>query len=627
MNTREILKTYWGFDHFRDMQEDIVSAVMDGVDTLALLPTGGGKSICYQVPAMAKQGICIVVSPLIALMKDQVRILSEKGIKAIALTGGVRQDEISDLLDNAKYGGYKFLYLSPERLQSEWIAERIKGLQVNLIAVDEAHCISQWGHDFRPAYRNISKLREWFPKVPVIALTATATEKVARDILSELKMEQPAVFRKSFARPNIAFDLLQTQNKQGNALDLLRHFEGSAIIYVRNRKSTLDLSAILKANGIPATFYHGGLNFSDKEKNMKSWMENQSRVIVATNAFGMGIDKPDVRLVLHLQLPENLENYYQEAGRAGRDGKPSRAVLITEPSDGEVARRQFLAVMPDKAFLLSVYLKLCNYLQIAYGEGFDESYAFNLNQFCQRYELPVSKTFNALQFLDRQAVLSFSQEFSMKVTLRFLISSKEVIRYISLNVRDESVVAGLIRQYPGIYEVPADINLQLLSKKTGKTAEEIAAILEKLASRDIVEYRSQSQDATVIFHEAREDERTVNRVSGLLKEENSRRKGQLESVIEYASGNDRCKSRELLTYFGEKSGDCGICSYCREKKKGKSDVSGSIIRLLSEQEMDSRSIVNSLQTESEAVIFALRELLERKKIRLTPSNRYTLYST
>ncbi|NMH28049.1 RecQ family ATP-dependent DNA helicase [Flavobacterium silvaticum] len=627
MTASEILKTYWKFDSFREPQRAIIDSVVAGKDTLALLPTGGGKSVCYQIPALMKPGICIVVSPLIALMKDQVRSLSEKGIKAIALTGGQRQEELSDLLDNAKFGDYKFLYLSPERLQTDWISERIKDLKVNLIAVDEAHCISQWGHDFRPAYRNISNLREFFPKVPVIALTATATAKVVSDIKEQLSMSDASVFQISFARTNIAYGLVEAQDKLHRSIEMLKQVSGTSIIYVRNRKACLEWSSLLESNGIPATYYHGGLSVKDKDTNMQQWMENKRRVMVATNAFGMGIDKPDVRLVIHVQLPENLENYYQESGRAGRDGNKSYAVLIKAPSDTAVAERQFLDVLPDRKFLLNVFVRLCNYFGIAYGDGYDETFAFNLNQFCQKYDLPVQKTFQSLQFLDRQAVLSFSTEFSASVTFQFTLPSKELIRYNSLNQKDEPIVLQLLRSYPGIHELAVKINVSQIAKRSGKPESEVIALMEKMHHLGIGEFKSQSQDATVVFHEAREDEHTINRVSGFLKQENLRKKEQLESVINYASGNESCKARELLSYFGEESTDCGICSYCVSKSRksaGPRNLKKSILHLLTQSQMDSRMLESATQTGIDQLLPVLEELLESGTIGLTETNTYIL---
>ncbi|MFN9114809.1 MAG: RecQ family ATP-dependent DNA helicase, partial [Bacteroidota bacterium] len=374
--------------------------------------------------------------PLVALMKDQVATLQKLDIKALALTGGISSDEMIDCLDNCQFGNYKFLYLSPERLQSDWILDRIKSLPINLIAIDEAHCVSQWGHDFRPSYLKISQLKQYFPGVPFVAVTASATTRVKEDIIAQLGLKDPAFFKKSFARDNIAYMVFEVEDKLFKIEQILRKNPEPAIIYVRNRKSCLDTQQQLTQLGLEATYYHGGLSGKEKNKNMQLWMTEKVQVMVATNAFGMGIDKANVRTVLHTQLPENLENYYQESGRAGRNGAKSYAIILTSPSDLFQAKDQSLKILPDKKFLLECFVKLCNYFQVAYGEGINEKFGFNLNTFCVRYGFPPLKTYNALQFLDRQGILTLSQEFSEKISMQFLISSKEMMRYISLNPSD-----------------------------------------------------------------------------------------------------------------------------------------------------------------------------------------------
>ncbi|NUY82073.1 RecQ family ATP-dependent DNA helicase [Flavobacterium sp. MAH-1] len=627
MTALETLRKYWQHDAFREIQDEIITSVLDGKDTFALLPTGGGKSICFQVPGMMKDGICVVVSPLIALMKDQVNNLQKRDIKAIALTGGLSQDDISDLLDNCRFGNYKFLYVSPERLQSEWIVDRIKALPVNLIAIDEAHCVSQWGHDFRPAYLKISELKPHFPKIPFLALTASATDRVQTDVITQLKLDSPNVFRKSFVRENLGYMTYSTEDKLYRASQILKKYPQPSIVYVRNRKSCVEVSEQLKTLGFTATFYHGGLHPKDKEKNMNTWMNDSAQVMVATNAFGMGIDKPDVKTVIHIQLPENLENYYQEAGRAGRNGEKAFAVLLTAPSDTAMAESQFLSVLPDKEFLTKVYVKLCNYFQIAYGEGIESEFAFNLNHFCAQYQFPVIKVFNALLFLDRQGVLTLSQEFSEKITAQFIIESKEVIRYMSLNPQDEDILLAILRGYPGIYDVPASLNISVIAKKSGRHESEVYALLLKLKERQVIDYQARNNDATLVFNEVREDERTINRVSKYLEAQNRSKHEQLEAVIAYVSDNSRCKSVQLMAYFGEKTDDCGICSYCISKQKKASEdisVSEKIKMLLSSEDLNSRELENLTREPSNDVIFALQEMLESGYITIRPNNKYTL---
>jgi ATP-dependent DNA helicase RecQ len=506
--------------------------------------------------------------------------------------------------------------------------DRIKSLPINLITIDEAHCISQWGHDFRPAYLKISNLKTHFPKVPFLALTATATPKVKKDIINELGLKDPKVFEKSFARENIAYMVFEVEDKLFRIEQILKKNQQSSIIYVRNRKSCIEISSHLQSLGFKSTYYHGGLTSREKDKNMALWMEDKAQVIVATNAFGMGIDKADVKTVIHIQLPENLENYYQEAGRSGRNGEKAFAVLLTNPSDIQQAENQFIHILPDKKFLNKMYNKLCNFLQIAYGEGINERFTFNLNHFCLKYKFPVLKTYNAMQFLDRQGVISLSQEFSEKILLQFLIPSKELLRYMSLNRNDEEIILAILRTYAGIYDLPTAFNLQLIAKKSKHPENQVLAVLQKLKAKDIVDYQSKNNDASLIFNEIREDERTISRVSKYLESQNQLKKEQLQSVLQYISEQKVCKSKLILNYFGEKTNDdCGICSYCITKKNRKIDsssLSKEIIALLSIADLNSREIENKLNKKSDAIIFVLQQLLENEDILIKSNNKYTL---
>lgn len=626
MDAQQILKKYWNHDSFRQPQEAIIQSVLEGKDTFALLPTGGGKSICFQVPAMMKPGICLVISPLIALMKDQIQNLQKRNIKAIALTGGISSDETIDLLDNCQFGNYKFLYLSPERLQSDWILERIKGLPINLIAIDEAHCVSQWGHDFRPAYLKISKLKEHFPKIPFLALTASATQRVQDDICTQLGLTNPVVFKKSFARENIAYMVFEGEDKLFRIQQILTKNPEPSIIYVRNRKACHDVSAQVAAMGFKSTFYHGGLTQKEKEKNMQSWLMEDVQVMVATNAFGMGIDKPNVRTVIHIQLPENLENYYQEAGRAGRNGVKAFAVLLLAPSDIQATESQFISVLPDKNFLKEVYIKLNNYFQIGYGEGINETFSFNLNHFCQKYKFPVLKTFNAMQFLDNQGIITLSKEFSEKITVRFLLESREIIRYISMNPSDEPVVTAILRNYSGVYEIETAINTNLIARKSGTSEENVTEVLKRMHQKEICLLHSQSNDSQLTFNEVREDDRTINRIAKFLIQQNEIKVKQFESVIRYVFDKNHCKSRLLLDYFGEAdTKDCGICSFCITQKKTERspiEIAQNILTLLKNSPLSSREIENSLELSTEETIFALQLLLENNKVKINNQNQY-----
>lgn len=624
----QILKKYWNHDSFRLPQEEIINTVLNGHDTFALMPTGGGKSVCFQIPALMQKGICLVISPLVALMKDQVANLEKRNIKAIALTGGIKSDEIIDLLDNCQFGNYKFLYLSPERLQSDWILERIKALPINLIAIDEAHCVSQWGHDFRPAYLKISNLKTHFPKTPFLALTATATPKVKEDIIAELGLEDPKCFEKSFERKNIAYMVFEIEDKLFRIKQILQKNPQPSIIYVRNRRACLDTAAQLNSLGFKATFYHGGLSVKDKNKNMQLWMNEEVQVIVATNAFGMGIDKANVKTVIHIQLPDNLENYYQEAGRAGRNEEKAFAILLTSPSDIAQTENQFLYILPDKKFLKDIFIKMCNFFQIAYGEGINEQYSFNLNQFCLRYKFPVLKTYNAIQFLDRQGIISLSQEFSEKISLQFIIPSKEVIRYTSLNPNDEEIILAILRTYPGIYDNQTNFNLPLIARKSKHTEAEVGIVLEKIKEKGIIDYNSKNNDTTMIFNEIREDERTINRVAKYLENQNQLKKEQFEAVLHYIKTDNICKSKLILGYFGEKKdSNCGVCSFCitqKAKKESKVSIAKKILYLLKTADFNSREIQIELNNSSDDVIFALQELLENEYILIKPNNKYSL---
>lgn len=624
----EILKKLFKFDSFRGLQEPIINSVLEGNDTFGLMPTGEGKSVCFQIPALANEGLCLVVSPLIALMKDQVQNLQKRNIKALAIVGSLSVNEISDLLDNALYGNYKFLYLAPERLQQDWILERITALPINLIAIDEAHCVSQWGHDFRPAYLNIKKLRTHLPEVPFLALTASATNRVKEDVIEQLELKNVKVFQSSFERKNLAYKVFETQDKFYQIEKILKENPNPSIIYVRNRKACFEVSNNLNTVGIKATFFHGGLSLSDKEKNMALWIDEKVQVIVATNAFGMGIDKANVQNIIHIQLPENLESYYQEAGRAGRNGDYAQAVILLNNNDVLQAKHQFLEVLPDKAFLTNVYIRLFNFFQIAYGELPEERFDFSFNRFCAKYNLPILKTYNALTFLDRQSIISLSQEFSKKVTIQFIISSKEIIRYMSLNPNDEEIISTILRTYTGVFDIETPINTISVAKKSGTSEQKVLALLEKLHQMEIILYRALNNDASIIFNEVREDERTINRIAKFLTTQNELKTSQLNSVIHYATDHKICKSVLLLQYFGEENPPkCGICSVCISKQTAVFDLKQTaikILQLVSTKPHSSRELEQELNLPQNQVLQAVQYLLEEEKIGINQKNQYVL---
>ncbi|MBD3723808.1 MAG: RecQ family ATP-dependent DNA helicase [Flavobacteriaceae bacterium] len=620
----QILQKYWKHNSFREPQEEIIQSVLEGNDTFALLPTGGGKSVCYQVPGLVLNGITLVISPLIALIKDQIENLQKKDIKAIGLVGALSVDEISDLLDNCLYGNYKFLYLSPERLQHDWIIERLKQLPINLIAIDEAHCVSQWGHDFRPAYLKIKLLKEFFPTIPFLALTGSATNLVQQDIIEHLGLQNLSVFKKSFERENLSYHIIETEDKLTKIAQILSKNPQSSIVYVRNRKATVDTCNQLNALGFKATFYHGGMSFKEKEKHRLLWMEDKVQVIVATNAFGMGIDKPDVKTVIHLQIPENLENYYQEVGRAGRNGEKAFGILLTTQCDIELAKRLFEENIVTKNFLKDVYKKINNYFQIAYGEGYLQQFNFTIQKFCNSYTLPVLKTLNALQFLDRQGILTMENVSSEKVKVQFIIPSKEVIRYISLNTNVEPILTVVLRTYPGIFDQEMPINLELIAKKSNHSIEQIVKLLQELHEKEIIDLQLLLNDSKIVFNEVREDDLTINRISKYLENQNTTKQDRFKEMISFIENQTTCKNKLLLRYFGEEIyEDCGKCSACLKKKKAENkDVVSEILACLKKSPLNSRELESILAFTSEEIIFAIQTLLEKNIISLNANHQY-----
>ncbi|RAV28600.1 RecQ family ATP-dependent DNA helicase [Sinomicrobium soli] len=624
-----ILQKYWGHESFRHPQRQVINALADGRDALVLLPTGGGKSVCFQVPALAGKGICIVISPLIALIRDQVENLKSRGIKAAALTGGMPYGEVDTTLDNCIYGNYKFLYLSPERLQQELVIERLKQMPVSLIAIDEAHCISQWGNDFRPAYRNCGILKEMFPDVPLVALTASATGKVVDDILENLHIQDAAVFRKSFARPNIAYMVFEEEDKLYRLLRILHKNPESSIVYVRNRKATVEISEHLKANGITAGFFHGGIPAADKEEKLRLWLGGNIQVMVATNAFGMGIDKPDVRTVIHMNLPENMESYYQEAGRAGRNGEKAFAVILKHRGDESVLKKQFLEQLPDTAFVKLIYHKLNNYFQIPYGEGENTEFSFNFNSFCTTYRLSPPRTYNSLKLLDRNSVISLSEQFGRKTTLRFTVSSGRLFHYLEKNPGAARATQAILRTYGGVFEGETRIVPQLIAKKLNTPEKEILTVLEQLEKDGIIAYQAENTDARITFLVPREDDITINMIAREIKKQNRQKQEEIASVIRYISDNKTCKSRQILSYFGETdTPDCGICSVCVSHKNDRipagiwNIIAEEILKMLKTAPLSSRDLTETLTFREQYILRVLKGLLEEGRISINDKNQY-----
>jgi len=629
-DAHHILKKYWGHSSFRPLQEPVIEKLLEQKNVLALMPTGGGKSLCFQIPTLMQEGICIVVSPLVALMEDQVNALQKKGIKAMALTGGMAYRDLDAALDNCIYGNYKFLYLSPERLQQDLVQERIKLMNVNLIAVDEAHCISQWGHDFRPAYRNISQLKDLKPGVPFIALTATATPGVVKDIVKELELENIEVLKDSFYRANLAYNVLKAEDKYYRLDQLLDNKNESAIIYVRSRKASLEIADLLNKKGFKADAFHGGLQPKEKTKRLSDWLENKHQVMVATTAFGMGIDKADVRQVIHLNLPESLESYFQEAGRAGRDGKKAIATILTNKSDIPILKNQFLANLPQLEDVKLVYKKLNTYFRIAYGEGEQTEHNFSFSEFCAQYELPFSKTYEVLQLLDRCSVLKLSKEFHKKTSIHFTVSGKQLQFYLDQNQKYENFVKALLRTYGGILENKTNIDLASVCKKSNTDQRTALKYLEELEKAQVLEYVYAEHDATVLFLVPREDDSVIFPLAPYIKQHNKSKKEKIDAVLSYLENDKICRSKQLLAYFGEeKTENCGICSVCQKQiapltRELKNAIYLEIMKVLKTSKASSRELTEAINYPEDQVLEVLRLLLDKELISRESGNSYKI---
>lgn len=564
----EILKQYWGFDRFRPMQEEIIRSVLDKHDTLALLPTGGGKSLCFQLPAMCMDGLCIVVSPLIALMRDQVMALHQRGIKAIAIHTGLPKGEIDRLLNNAVFGDIKFLYVSPERLGTEEFQVRVKDMKVNLIAVDEAHCISQWGYDFRPAYLKIAALRELLPDIPVIALTATATKPVVKDIQEKLIFKNGKVFQKSFVRHNLSYVVRKVDDKNMQLLDILRKVKGSSIVYVRSRRKTKEISDYLKRNRISANFYHAGLDNDERSKRQSDWLNNKIQVIVCTNAFGMGIDKPDVRSVIHIEPTESIEAYFQEAGRAGRDEQKAYAIQLITAADNEDLLKSKAEHIPTYNEVKEMYDSICGEANIPYNTGVDRQFDFDMSVYAKNHSYSPIKVMNVLKLLESQELLFVSDGFQSSAQIKIIVG-KDVLYKFQVEHRDfEPIIKMILRTCSGVFEDYVNFNEAAIGAKIKLSGDETIATLQRLNDLDILSYipRREKPQIILLQNRTKKDELTLDkkfieaRIAGF--------KERIESVRAYLANTTICLSRYLVQYFGETdSADCGICSVCLSRKK------------------------------------------------------------
>jgi ATP-dependent DNA helicase RecQ len=566
---QEILKYYWGYDTFRPLQTEIIQAVLDGRDTLALLPTGGGKSLCFQVPALAQEGICIVVSPLIALMQDQVAQLRKREIKAVAIYSGMHKSQVDIALDNCIYGDIKFLYISPERLQTKLFLERAKQMKINLLAIDEAHCVSQWGYDFRPPYLQIAAFRELIPNIPLIALTATATKEVKEDIQEKLVMQNTAVFQQSFARANLSYSAFEEENKEQRLLNILQKVAGTSVVYVRNRRRTQEVADWLTKKGISATFYHAGLSPKERTDRQESWIKNRIRVIVATNAFGMGIDKPDVRVVVHLDLPDTLEAYYQEAGRAGRDGQKSFAVLLYNQSDVQSIIFGIEQIYPSMDVLKSVYLALGNYYQLAIGSGQFKSFDFDLFEFQKRFDLPTNATFYALKILENEGLIQLSDSFHSPSKIMLAVDNRDLYDFQLKNPRYETLLKLLLRMYGGeMFSTYLTISESAIAKAFSAPVSEIEATLTLLEKLGILFYDKQKNKPQLTYLLPRQDARNMSLDWQKIEARKKQDIQKAKAVGHYAQHKIRCRTQLLLEYFGEiTDAKCGVCDICLAEKK------------------------------------------------------------
>jgi ATP-dependent DNA helicase RecQ len=625
---KTILSKYWGFDNFRPLQEDIIRSVLEGKDTLALLPTGGGKSICFQVPALCTDGICIVVSPLIALMHDQVENLKRRGIPAVAITSSMRKRELDIALDNCVYGKIKFLYLSPERLQTELARVRIGKMQVNMIAIDEAHCISQWGYDFRPPYLMIADLRDICPNVPVLALTATATPKVVDDIQEKLLFKKKNVFRTGFGRSNLAYIVKKTEDKITPLIKLANQSGGSGIVYARSRRKTMEIAALLYKNNVSATFYHAGLTPEERSLRQKQWLDGQAKVMVATNAFGMGIDKPDVRFVVHLDLPESPEAYFQEAGRAGRDGNPSGALLYWTPKDVDDLERNFEASFPPLEEIRRTYQALANMYEIPVGGGAGMTLIFDQEKLCKTYKLEAVKVFNSLKFLEKEGYIAISEAVFTPAKIKVLASNETLYNFQVQNPALEEFIKGILRMYAGVFDDYVRIKEKEIAKRTNRSEAEVVYILKDLEKKDLVSYIPQNDRPLFTMLLPRVDAKTLYISPEHLIERKKIAAQRVKAMTDFITDDKMCRQSSLLAYFGEtNAADCGKCDVCKKKadkgkKLNREEMAKQILEALIHSPKKAVELTAEFpNVEIAEITFVVRQLLDAGRIKFNTNHQ------
>lgn len=613
----KILQQYWGYTSFRPLQEDIIHSIAAKKDTLGLMPTGGGKSITFQVPALSMEGVCIVVTPLIALMKDQVDNLRRVGIKATAVYSGMTRQEIIKQLENCIFGGYKFLYVSPERLSTEIFKAKLSAMNVSLLVIDESHCISQWGYDFRPSYLTISRIREELPGVPVLALTATATSDVVNDIQEKLLFKEKNVFQKSFYRKNLSYIVRQTDDKLNALVQILQKVKGSAIIYVRNRQRTKEIATMLQQAGISANFFHAGLNREEKTLRQNSWKNNECRVIVSTNAFGMGIDKPDVRLVIHMDMPGSLEEYFQEAGRAGRDEEKAYAVALCSGADNAKLKKRLSDEFPDKAFIYRVYEALGNYFQIAVGYGLDTAHDFSLTDFCSVFRFSILQAHHSLKILELAGYIEYTEEVDNSSRLIFTTNRDDLYKHLHQDKKTDNVIQTVLRSYTGLFADYVYIDEALIATRSNVSQQDVYNILVGLSKYRIINYIPRKKTPLIIYKQSREEQKYLTIPRSAYEERKERFENRIEKVLEYINEEHICRSRMLLHYFGEKGAkECGGCDICVAKNESGlknvefNSIKEALLETLTTQPQHVKSITEALPFPSEKSITVIRFLAE-----------------
>lgn len=624
---KEILQKYWGYTSFRSLQEEIIQAALDNKDLIALLPTGAGKSLCYQIPALCKKGICLVISPLVSLMQDQIEQLANRGIRALAVQSKLTENQIIDLFETLKCGHYKFLYLSPERLQSELVLKKIEQTPIDLIAVDEAHCISEWGHDFRPSYRLIKRIRTVLPKISIIAVTATATDQVAKDIAENLALRDVLIFRKSFYRSNLAYQIIPCENKLDKLEQIFKKTPQPTIIYVNSRKKTEDISNFINRKGYQSTFYHAGMSAADKTISFDLWMKEKRLIMVATNAFGMGIDKPNVRVVVHLDLPNSVENYVQEAGRAGRDGQKSFSVVLQNENDHLAYKRNTIENIPTVKEIKQLHRKLYQYFHIARGELSTSYYDFNFLAFCEAYQLKQKKASIILQILINSGIIQMDLNFFQKSAILFTISSSQLINHHFNSKLSRELIDVLLRSYGSAFRRAVAINEFDIAKRLGVNSTKIRSELRKLEGQNILSYREANTDEKVLFLVPREDDKTINRVSKNIQKLLDLRIKKSEQLLAFITNNTVCRSVQLARFFREKNPVyCTICDVCISKKKSvPKDFQQKIMDLIKGKREISQEEITSyfhVHADEKTIIKQLRHLLSKDSIAINENNNF-----